>query len=281
MKLKNGFSLAEILLVLGIISIVTTMGMTISSHGISKAYNLYFYTGFANLYDGIAETTMQGDDIDNNFTDFVTKLSELFDGKNLTINNKAGEFTAKNNIVYNIEQFDTYINPDTNERDNIYKIEMAVPVTKKRNTDPNRAIFMYFPNLRNGQIYPSCVDINGDPSYVCIALRADLLPYYIDTGFNGRNRDANLIMPPDNNNANGGEENNGNGNGESNEQEETLNVSVLPNYEKRTYDSFARMYGRLYDNIPTTKYPNGILTIISNQNKQIGVLKFANPNKVF
>ena len=117
------------------------------------------------------------------------------------------------------------------------------------------------------EVYPACVTNGND--YVCLATRTDLLPYYIDTGFNGRNRSANYIEPPK-------------VEGEEGEEEENK-LQDIPLYTKRHYDSFANTYGRIngYENINTSGHANGILTIINNNVKQNGVLKFANPNKVF
>ena len=54
-KIKSGFTLSELLLCVGIIAIVSAMGMTIAKQGTEKAYKLYFSTGYMNLYDALAE----------------------------------------------------------------------------------------------------------------------------------------------------------------------------------------------------------------------------------
>lgn len=54
-KLNKAFTLAELLLCLGIIGVVSAMGMTIAKHGTDRAYNLFYYNGYINLYNAIAD----------------------------------------------------------------------------------------------------------------------------------------------------------------------------------------------------------------------------------
>ena len=41
MKIKSGFSLAEMLIALAIIAVISTMAFTISKKGTERAYNMY------------------------------------------------------------------------------------------------------------------------------------------------------------------------------------------------------------------------------------------------
>ena len=52
---KLGFTLAEMLIVFGIIAIILTLGITISKKGFDKAYNLYIYTAYDGIQDAISE----------------------------------------------------------------------------------------------------------------------------------------------------------------------------------------------------------------------------------
>lgn len=52
---KLGFTLAEMLIVFGIIAIILTLGITISKKGFDKAYNLYIYTAYDGVQDAISE----------------------------------------------------------------------------------------------------------------------------------------------------------------------------------------------------------------------------------
>lgn len=59
-RFKTGFSLAEVLLTLAIVSIIATIGFTMSRKGIEKAYNGYIYNGYNSLTIAIAEAKARG-----------------------------------------------------------------------------------------------------------------------------------------------------------------------------------------------------------------------------
>jgi prepilin-type N-terminal cleavage/methylation domain-containing protein len=59
-RFKTGFSLAEVLLTLAIVSIIATIGFTMSRKGIEKAYNGYIYNGYNSLTIAIAEANARG-----------------------------------------------------------------------------------------------------------------------------------------------------------------------------------------------------------------------------
>ena len=48
-KIKFGFSLAEVLVALAIISVIATMGFSIAKKGIADAYQGYYYSGYLGL----------------------------------------------------------------------------------------------------------------------------------------------------------------------------------------------------------------------------------------
>ena len=52
-KFFRGFTLAELLLCVGIIGIVSAMGITVAKISTERAYNLLYYTGYINLYNAI------------------------------------------------------------------------------------------------------------------------------------------------------------------------------------------------------------------------------------
>lgn len=56
---KKAFTLAELLLCVGIIGIVSAMGVVIAKHSTDKAYNLFYYSGYINLYYAIADAKAQ------------------------------------------------------------------------------------------------------------------------------------------------------------------------------------------------------------------------------
>lgn len=82
-KFFRGFTLAELLLCVGIIGIVSAMGMTIAKIGTDKAYNTFYYAGYINLYNAIADAKSQG------------KVT------NVEIMNHAGDLLSKDRLVAN------------------------------------------------------------------------------------------------------------------------------------------------------------------------------------
>lgn len=76
-KFFRGFTLAELLLCVGIIGIVSAMGMTVAKISTDKAYNLFYYAGYINLYNAIADAKSQGketnSDIMNHARDLLSK----------------------------------------------------------------------------------------------------------------------------------------------------------------------------------------------------------------
>lgn len=78
---KRAFTLAELLLCIGIIGIVSAMGMVITKHTTDKAYQLYYYTGYINLYNAIAEAKLQGA---TNATETMSKAMDLLKVDNTT-----------------------------------------------------------------------------------------------------------------------------------------------------------------------------------------------------
>ena len=52
-KVKSGFSLAEVLIALAIISVIATMGFSIAKKGIANAYQGYYYAGYQGMDSAI------------------------------------------------------------------------------------------------------------------------------------------------------------------------------------------------------------------------------------
>ena len=82
-KFFRGFTLAELLLCVGIIGIVSAMGMTVAKIGTDKAYNSYYYAGYINLYNAIADAKSQGKETNN---DIMTHVRDLLSKDNVVAN---------------------------------------------------------------------------------------------------------------------------------------------------------------------------------------------------
>ena len=91
-KFFRGFTLAELLLCVGIIGIVSAMGMTVAKIGTDKAYNSYYYAGYINLYNAIADAKSQGKETNN---DIMTHVRDLLSKDNVVVFSKERFFPAK------------------------------------------------------------------------------------------------------------------------------------------------------------------------------------------
>lgn len=65
MKKKKAFSLAEVLIAAGIISVIATMGFTATKKSTEKAYDLYIYNTYKSVCDSIADANATGYVLDN------------------------------------------------------------------------------------------------------------------------------------------------------------------------------------------------------------------------
>ena len=73
-KFFRGFTLAELLLCIGIIGIVSAMGMTVAKISTDKAYNSFYYAGYINLYNAIADAKSQGKETNKDIMDHTKDL---------------------------------------------------------------------------------------------------------------------------------------------------------------------------------------------------------------
>ena len=86
---KNAFTLAELLLCLGIIGVISAMGLVIAKHGTDKAYNLFYYNGYINLYNAIADARSSSDNIDElTNTQIMQHVAAVFSNNAAMLDNK-------------------------------------------------------------------------------------------------------------------------------------------------------------------------------------------------
>ncbi len=198
---QKGFTIAELLLVIAIIGIVSAMGASITKKTTEKAYNLFYYTGFTNLYNAYADTKINSGKTESNRVgggtcniNISTPICHINNLLGTTAYNGNGGFTiiARNGITYEFE-----VNND------ISPILMGIPQPKTRNNPNGRVFVMIMPTQSDGSTgiergeYLIMVDTNkfsgasgiipGRP-YLHLGSRRDLLPTYIDDGIKGRMR---------------------------------------------------------------------------------------------
>ena len=168
-QLKKGFTLAEVLLAIAIIGVVTAMGMLITKEGATKAYNLFYYTGYKNLLNAIIESNMEGKTIRTCVNDLLGTTAELVDGN---------QVFARNGIIYTFENDDT--------------IAMLVPIPKKKGeTDANYTVAFHYVENTNYLIPIDPSKRSDNCKGPDLQVRKDLLPAFIDDGIVGRNNVIN------------------------------------------------------------------------------------------
>ena len=124
-KFKRAFTLAELLLCIGIIGIVSAMGMVITKHTTDKAYQLYYYTGYINLYNAIAEAKLQGA---TNATETMSKAMDLLKVDNTT--SASAGINVASNCDLNLLSFKA-----------VYRVEFGEPeLNRPGEGNPSNAI---------------------------------------------------------------------------------------------------------------------------------------------
>ncbi len=131
-KLKRAFTLAELLLCIGIIGIVSAMGMVITKHTTEKAYQLYYYTGYINLYNAIADA--KANNIES-IKDIMQHAENLLKEPE-KIANSDFEFNIANNdlpflsykaVINNPDIFRSDVDSSLNENNGGTNIQQASP----------------------------------------------------------------------------------------------------------------------------------------------------------
>ena len=188
-KIKCGFSLAEVLIAMAIISVIATMGFTITKNSIARAYDMYIYTGYKGISDAIADAEandfgLKDGSISSNFK---THIINLLDAKE-----DGGYIKAPNGVWYKFGPYgskkDTTVTP--NKTYYYYVMEMKTPTKKKivgnNITTKETTCFAYIPEKEYKILIPFEGGGKCTPTIQTLNLRMDLLPFYIDDGFVGR-----------------------------------------------------------------------------------------------
>lgn len=181
-ELKKAFSLAEILIALAIISVISVMGFSISQKGLADAYQGYFFTGYqamdATLKDA-QSIFFPPDNVTNNLGSFLTHIEmSLSLDETPTANKKC---TAPNGIIY---EFTKIINNGTKAP----TIEMTMQVpsikTDKINKDYRYVKLKY--DSEKPYLEPLIANNNEiKDGYVDLRERIDLIAFIVDDGTGG------------------------------------------------------------------------------------------------
>ena len=180
MKHKKGFSLIEVLMVMGIIAVVTAIGFSITNSGMKKAYNQYWYTGYSTIndiiYDGIRTDKIHpsGPDVK---PELEAHLKRFFPDR--VWGNTQLKVNAPNNIEYTIT-------PKSTEDSSFYEIDMKVPTTNGDSFNKTRLIFRVDNKYTdtNIRVFPANYD-GTDNNFLNLHDRPDLLPFYLTKGDSG------------------------------------------------------------------------------------------------
>ena len=204
-KLKKGFSLAEILISVGIISVIAVLGFNITKQSIEKAYDLYVFTGYEGMTLALNDADNNGkkigepDPLEDTAIDEVTAhLCTLLSCKNRE-KSKSDEDLAKedifsfetpNKIAYRFQLLQS--NNNNNDTTHLYLITMTVPA---RNNQTRSYEFFYDPKngATKGIIVPRLDSTTLDNGN--LINRKDLLPAYLDDGTQGTYDDNGTYNP--------------------------------------------------------------------------------------
>ena len=130
---KKGFSLAEVLISIGIVSVIATLGFSITKKNIDNAYNMYVYTGASALTDAILDAEYKKKT--NNIAGLTNHLRTLFNDprppekEDYIIN-------ARNGISFTIEDLGRYKGTP------VFRFTMTTPTKRTKSENNNKHTFV-------------------------------------------------------------------------------------------------------------------------------------------
>lgn len=246
-KGKKGFTLAELLICIAIISVIAAMGMVVSKKGVERAYDFYVYNSYKSISSAIGEAITNGCSLDTllsspeNLETFYNNIITAFNlTSDPTIQNNTITFSTTQNVTYFITQI---------QQESLLLINIYIP-------GPNKArqlVFLFDPTLPEYGLIPA------SQGGLVVVDRIDLLPFTINDDTTGKI--ANVL----------------------NENETTFSVKFLDESNKsRQKYSYKDAFCELYDGQNLYKNEDISFEIIcNNTNKKKGALKVLDPKKVF
>lgn len=268
-KLNKGFSIAELLIVMAIISIIAFMGINIGRKNIEKSYNYYFYNTYKSLTLAIADAVSNGVDLttpppegSDDLKPFFKHVSKILGAENsLRIVDGVYQMDCLNGVKYFLAGDDS--------NDKILHISIRVPysthvVNGVSYSHKDVYLLLDFDNLHYGLIPSSQANFANS---VSLLDRIDLLPFTVNDNETGKvireqdcndNGDCSPIAPKFVND----------------------NARQIGVYSYK--DAFCQLYDSLED------YPSPVEGVEfkincpqSNTQKTTGAIKMLDPLKVF
>ena len=170
---KKGFTLAELLISIAIISIISTMGIVISKKGMDKAYDYYVYNSYKSISSAIGDAISNGYSYDITNVEFTKYLQSLFSSQLLELDpGNDNNFTLlylKNGVVYKFN------------KNNKGHIRILLPSANSK----GRILDFYLdPKHYEYGLIPASNEAYNDS--LSVLNRIDLLPFTIDDGETGK-----------------------------------------------------------------------------------------------
>ena len=193
-NLKFGFSLAELLIAIAIMAVVSVMSLQIAKHGMDHAGNMYFYNAYKGLDLAIRDANHSGikmndsEAIDSNANKaFFNKLADtlVVDNSKMVYNGNTFTMTAKNGVSYEFNGISSSSHT------------CSVTIITPMRSQNNRAYCMYV--IDDEMLVPAETANNLiNNGYIDLLNRRDLLPAYLANGVRGKVRyfaDTNTLAP--------------------------------------------------------------------------------------
>lgn len=179
---KSGFSLIELLMVIGIIGVVSTMGVSIAQNGMKNAYNQFWYEGYKTLVDITFDARMnnKGGTFSDYETHFLSLIKSVETSRYIIYpgNKHRTKVTTPNGIIFELIEWI----PGTME------IQMYVPEYKKKSYDMSNYVTFFY-EFTSGRLWPE--NSGGYSWRIDLQERADLLPFIIHDGYPSKSGNHN------------------------------------------------------------------------------------------
>ncbi len=179
--LKRGFTIAELLLVIVIIGIISAMGATITKKSSARAYNLFWHNGYVTLSNAIGDIEYNNSnpsEADPSQMDYETfSASDWAKEVDVAFGARRDAAAPANNTVHTNNGTLYHF---AASQGGAIMITMSVPAPKSRTNNSLATTRLFFDPSGSNELIPTS---GGD---VDLSTRMDLLPVIIDDGTTDR-----------------------------------------------------------------------------------------------